>query len=186
MSLSHVSPFQQSPQLSKPLLCSLSSFPFTSLRPSVSTMSEGLERAVGVGRGGEDQTAFAVATQTFLMLTLLKLYSAGAQTPSPASNMAKPEGSLGDRGAGGPPAVQAAETVPLAILGGNFVVNRYLLSGREAATHPYPSSIPAALIRNCFLKPNGRGTCILNSGEKPYLRCWHKPGRVTSAPFGVA
>lgn len=65
-------------------------------------MSEGLERAVGVGRGGEDQTAFAVATQTFLMLALLKLYSIGAQTPSPASNMAKPEGSLGDRGAGGP------------------------------------------------------------------------------------
>ena len=101
------------------------------------------------------------------MLTLLKLYSAGAQTPSPASNMAKLEGSLGDRGAGGPPAVQAAEKVPFAILGGNFVVNRYLLSGREAATHPYPSSIPAALIGNCFLKPNGRGTCILNSGEIP-------------------
>lgn len=92
----------------------------------------------------------------------------------------------GGQRAGGPPAVQAAEKVLLAILGGNFVVNRYLLSGREAATHPYPSSIPAARIENCFLKPNGRGNCILNSGEKLYLRCWHKPGRVTSAPFGVA
>lgn len=112
-------------------------------------MSECLERAVGVGRGGEDQTAFAVATQTFLMLTLLKLYSVGAQTPSPASNMEKPEGSLGDRGVDGPPAIQADENVLLAILGENFVANRYLLPRREAATHPYPSSIPVAWIGNC-------------------------------------
>lgn len=45
-------------------------------------MSEGLERAVGVGRGGEDQTAFAVATQTFLMLALLKLTALEPRLPA--------------------------------------------------------------------------------------------------------
>ena len=105
------------------------------------------------------------------MLTLLKLYSVGPQTPSPVGNMEKPEYRMGDTGEEGSLAIQASENALPSILGGNFVVNIYLLPRREAATHPYPSSIPGAQIGNCFLKQNTRGTDTKNNGNYEPVAC---------------
>lgn len=58
-------------------------------------------------------------------------------------NMEKPEYCMGHWGAG-TPAVQATENPPLSSPGRNFVVDVSLQPRHEAATHPYPSSMPGA------------------------------------------
>ena len=54
----------------------------------------------------------ALATQILLTLTLLKLYSGGAKSPSPVGYMEKPEQCMGDSRVEGSPAVQASENPP--------------------------------------------------------------------------
>lgn len=78
----------------------------------------------------------SLATQILLTLTLLKLYSVGAKSPSPVGNMEKPEYCMGDSRVEGCPSVQARENPPLPIPGRNGIGDIYLLPRHEAATHP--------------------------------------------------